>query len=95
MAEEDKGVVEGEKKDSTPIATATTSENGKKKQRGFLARVWNIIFRRRSDDFEKRLQYISKEEAAVLSRMKRRSLTWRRMTRNLIVLSIIFEVFVI
>lgn len=95
MAEEDKGVVEGEKKDSTSIATATTSENGKKKQRGFLARVWNIIFRRRSDDFEKRLQYISKEEAAVLSRMKRRSLTWRRMTRNLIVLSIIFEVFVI
>ncbi|KAI6703005.1 hypothetical protein NL676_012141 [Syzygium grande] len=46
----------------------------------------------RSDDFEKRLQYISKEEAAVLSRMKRRSHSWRRMARHLILFSLLFEV---
>jgi hypothetical protein len=91
---EDKGVGDVEKKDSTATAGATTDSSGigKKKRRGFLSRIWNGIFRPHGDDFEKRLQYISKEEAAVLSRMKRRSLTWRRMIRQLIIFSIIFEV---
>ncbi|XP_062163908.1 uncharacterized protein At2g24330 [Alnus glutinosa] len=91
---EDKGVGKVEKKDSTATAGATTDSSGigKKKRRGFLSRIWNGIFRPHGDDFEKRLQYISKEEAAVLSRMKRRSLTWRRMIRQLIIFSIIFEV---
>lgn len=93
MAEE-KGVGEVEKKESTATAGATTDTNGigKKKRRGFLARIWNGIFRLHGDDFEKRLKYISKEEATVLSRMKRRSLTWRRMIRQLIIFSVIFEV---
>lgn len=91
---EDKGVGKVENKDSTATAGATTETNGvgKKKRRGFLSRVWNGIFRLHGDDFEKRLQYISKEEAAVLSRMKRRSLSWRRMIRQLIIFSVIFEV---
>lgn len=69
-----------------------TSGTGKKKRRGILSRMWNGIFRMHGDDFEKRLQYISKEEASVLSRMKRRSQTWRRMTRHLIIFSVLFEV---
>jgi hypothetical protein len=94
MAEE-KGVGEVEKKEPTATAGATTDTNGigkKKKRRGFLARIWNSIFRLHGDDFEKRLKYISKEEAAVLSRMKRRSLTCRQMIRQLIIFSVIFEV---
>ncbi|CAI0395168.1 unnamed protein product [Linum tenue] len=65
----------------------------KKKRKGIMSRVWNTIFRLHGgDDFEKRLKYISKEEAAVLTRMKKRSLTWRKMTRNLIAFSVLFEV---
>ncbi|XP_062101582.1 uncharacterized protein At2g24330 [Humulus lupulus] len=91
---EDKGVGEGEKIESgtTPTATTTTSEIGmKKKRKGIFSRIWNGIFRIHGDDFEKRLQYISKEEATVLARMKRRSQTWRRMIRHLIIFSVIFE----
>ncbi|XP_059655909.1 uncharacterized protein At2g24330-like [Cornus florida] len=64
----------------------------KKKQGGILSRIWNGLFRIRGDDFEKRLQHISKEEAAVLARMRKRSLSWRRMTRHLIIFSVVFEV---
>ncbi|XP_075641827.1 uncharacterized protein At2g24330 [Castanea sativa] len=97
---EDKGIGEGENKDastSTAAAAATTDGNDKKKtqRQGILSRVWKGIFRLHGDDFEKRLQYISKEEAAVVARLKRRSYTWRRMTRNLIVISVILEVIAI
>lgn len=73
-------------------------EVSKKKARGgflgLMSRIWNGMFRFRGqwDDFEKRLQHISKEEAALLSRMKRRSHTWRRMARHLILFSVFFEV---
>ncbi|KAF5461504.1 hypothetical protein F2P56_017593 [Juglans regia] len=93
---EDKGIGEVEKESAAGGAATTTNNNnnevGKKKQRGLLSRVWKGIFRLHGDDFEKRLQYISKEEAAVLNRTKRRSRTWRRMTRNLIIFSVILEV---
>ncbi|XVE53455.1 hypothetical protein DITRI_Ditri03aG0004500 [Diplodiscus trichospermus] len=83
---EDKGIPEGENKESSsPLVV-------KKKGKGVFSRLWNAIFRIHGDDFEKRLQHISKEEAAVLARMKRRSQTWRRMIRHLIVLSVILEV---
>lgn len=85
MAEE-KAAVEGETKETVADVA------GKKKSRGFFSRIWNGIFRVRGDDFEKRLQHISKEEATVLARLKRRALTWRRMARNLIIFSVIFEV---
>lgn len=84
---EDKAIVEGEKKDTD----TTTTEPTKKKKKGIICRIWNAIFRIHGDDFEKRLQYISKEEAAVLARIKRRSQTWRRMIRHLIIFSVIFE----
>ncbi|XP_059665548.1 uncharacterized protein At2g24330-like [Cornus florida] len=73
-----------EKKDKVTVV--------KKKQGGVLSRIWNGVFRTHGDDFEKRLQHISKEEAAVLARMKKRSRSWRKMARNLIVFSVIFEV---
>lgn len=94
---EDKGMVEDDKKDSAATAGATADTKGieKKKRPGIISRVWNGIFRLHGDDFEKRLQFISKEEAAVLARMKRRSQTWRRMLRQLIIFSIIFEVIAI
>lgn len=88
---DDKGAGEGEKKDAAAAATASTAV-AKKKQKGFFSRIWNGIFRLHNDDFEKRLQYISKEEAAVLGRLKRRSQTCRRTIRQLITFSIIFEV---
>ncbi|XP_021276629.1 uncharacterized protein At2g24330 [Herrania umbratica] len=82
---EDKSIPEGESKESSPPVV-------KKKGKGVLSRVWNAIFRIHGDDFEKRLEHISKEEAAVLARMKRRSQTWRRMVRHLIGFSVILEV---
>ncbi|XP_010548513.1 PREDICTED: uncharacterized protein At2g24330-like [Tarenaya hassleriana] len=93
VEERESAVVEsGEQRDSG-VATADAGRDGKKKKhKGWFSRLWDGVFRIRGDDFEKRLQYISKEEAAVLSRMKRRSQTWRKLSRNLIVFSIFFEV---
>lgn len=68
------------------------SSAAKKQRRGILSRIWRGIFGARSEDYEKRLQYLSKEEAAVHARMKRRAQSSRRMVRNLIVLSVIVEV---
>jgi len=63
----------------------------KTKKKGILSRIWHAVFGLRGDDFEKRLQYISKEEATLHSRMKRRALRWRRTARNLVVFSVILE----
>ncbi|CAL9202630.1 uncharacterized protein At2g24330-like [Musa acuminata AAA Group] len=64
----------------------------KKQRRGFVARLWHGIFAGRNEDYEKRLQYLSKEEATVHSRMKHRAQSSRRIVRDLIVLSVILEV---
>lgn len=67
-------------------------KNKKKKGKGLVSRIFGFFRKSRSDDFEKRLQNISKEEAAVLSRIKRRSQSWRRMARHLILFSLLFEI---
>ncbi|KAK6155530.1 hypothetical protein DH2020_009778 [Rehmannia glutinosa] len=85
MAAESKNDV----KDS--VTTTDTVIKKTKKKKGLLSRLWGAIFRLHGDDFEKRLQYISKEEAAVLSRITRRSQSWRRMNRHLIIFSVLFE----
>ncbi|KAL8492837.1 hypothetical protein ACS0TY_024146 [Phlomoides rotata] len=72
-------------------STDTEIKRTKKNKKGVLSRLWGAIFRLHGDDFEKRLQYISKEEAAVLSRITRRSNSWRRMTRHLILFSVLLE----
>ncbi|XP_064944974.1 uncharacterized protein At2g24330 isoform X2 [Musa acuminata AAA Group] len=64
----------------------------KKQRRGIVSRLWGWIFGGRSEDYEKRLQHLSKEEAAVHARMKRRAQSSRRMIRNVIVFSVILEV---
>ncbi|KAI3702793.1 hypothetical protein L6452_28545 [Arctium lappa] len=66
-----------------------------KTKKSFFSRVWNVLFRLHADDFEKRLQYISKEEATLLSRMKRRSSSWKATARNLIIVSVFLEVVVV
>ncbi|KAK4481958.1 hypothetical protein RD792_012871 [Penstemon davidsonii] len=84
----------GESKNEVEESVTPTEPEIKKakKNKGVLSRLWHAIFGRRGDDFEKRLQHISKEEVAVLGRITRRSQIWRRMTRNLIIFSVLLEV---
>ena len=72
-------------------AEAAAEAKGKGKLGGVLGRLWRALFGGR-EDFEKRLQYLSKEEAAVHARMRRRTQFSRRAVRNLIVLSVLAEV---
>ncbi|XP_052143911.1 uncharacterized protein At2g24330-like [Oryza glaberrima] len=83
---------------SSPEAAAVgEEEKGKGKREegrrggGVLGRMWRALFGRR-EDYEKRLQYLSKEEAAVHARMRRRTQFSRTAVRNLIVLSVLAEV---
>lgn len=87
MAEEKdvKEVVE-EKNDNSPM---------RKEKKGIFSRFWNGLIRLHGDDFEKRLQYISKEEATILARMKKRYTRWRKTARNIIVSSLFLEVILI
>lgn len=72
-------------------APAPPEAKEKAKRGGVLGRVWRALFGGR-EDFEKRLQYLSKEEAAVHARMRRRTQFSRRAVRNLIVFSVLAEV---
>ncbi|KAE8767194.1 Superkiller viralicidic activity 2-like protein 2 [Hordeum vulgare] len=67
-------------------------EEGEKKKAGggVLGRMRRGIFDGR-EDYEKRLQYLSKEEAAMHARMRRRTQFSRRTFRNIIVLSVVAE----
>ncbi|XP_026446669.1 uncharacterized protein At2g24330-like [Papaver somniferum] len=73
------------------VDKAKETKATKKQRKGIFSRIWNRLFGSRKDDFEKRLQNISKEEATVMARMKRRTQSWRRMARNLIVFSVLLE----
>lgn len=81
-----------EERETAPDNAAETDGNKKEKKRGLVSRIWNAIFRSSGDDFEKRLQYISKEENVVVARMSARSRSWRRTSRQLILFSVLFEV---
>ncbi|KAF9600833.1 hypothetical protein IFM89_013068 [Coptis chinensis] len=72
--------------------SSIVKETSSKQRRGLFSRIFNGLFRKRGDDFEKRLQHISKEEASVLARMKKRSQRWRWMARNLILFSLLLEI---
>ncbi|KAF3655144.1 hypothetical protein T459_32802 [Capsicum annuum] len=82
--------------DTAATAPVTSTDNEaktkKKKKKGLLSRIWNSLFGSHKDDFEKRLQHISKEEAAVIARTVKRSHSWRRMSRHLIIISVLLEV---
>eukprot|EP00249_Psilotum_nudum_P017203 c26208_g1_i1 orf=473-1717(-) len=69
---------------------------------GAVKRIWSrivhlgqLFFRSSNDDFEKKLKHLSKEEAAVHTRLKRRSQAWRKLARALIVYSIIVELLIL
>nr|CAB3487683.1 unnamed protein product [Digitaria exilis] len=66
-------------------------EEEKREGAGILGRIWRALFGGRGEDYEKRLQNLSKEEAAVLARMRRRAQFSRRGVRNLIALSVLGE----
>jgi hypothetical protein len=77
------------KEEDKPTTTTTTTTA--KKGGGVLGRMWRGLFGGR-EDYEKRLQYLSKEEASVHARMRRRTQFSRRTVRNIIVLSVLAEV---
>lgn len=86
-----------EQNDSAVVQSAASGDGGEKnkkekKSQGLFSRIWNVLFRVKGDDFEKRLNDISKGEATVRSRMNRRSITRRNFIRNLIAFSVFFEV---
>ncbi|KAL9237750.1 hypothetical protein vseg_012263 [Gypsophila vaccaria] len=63
-----------------------------KKKKGIISRVWNGLFGSRKDDFERRLERLSKEEATVLTRMRRRAQSWGRLKRHIIMFSVLLEI---
>ncbi|CAH9143255.1 unnamed protein product [Cuscuta epithymum] len=71
--------------------TETEVKTNRKKKKGLISRMWNALFKSGRDDFEKRLQHISKEEAAVIQRITTRAQRVSRTLRNLIILSVLFE----
>ncbi|KAG5605918.1 hypothetical protein H5410_027410, partial [Solanum commersonii] len=66
--------------DTELVASSTDKVEKKKKRR-----------ESKKNDFKKRLQHISKEEGVVIARINKRSQNWRRMKRNVIVLSVLCE----
>ncbi|XP_024401746.1 uncharacterized protein At2g24330 [Physcomitrium patens] len=66
-----------------------------KAQRGVLSVIWGLMgslfSRGNKNDFEKRLQHLTKEEVAVHSRLKRRTQRWRKLARVMIIYSIVGE----
>uniref|UniRef100_A0A0E0KSX5 Lunapark domain-containing protein n=1 Tax=Oryza punctata TaxID=4537 RepID=A0A0E0KSX5_ORYPU len=72
--------------------TKGKDEEGKRKGGGILRMIWRALLGGRGEDYEKGLQYLSKEEVAVHARMHRRAQLARRGVRNLLVLSVLSEV---
>ncbi|XP_072968553.1 uncharacterized protein At2g24330-like isoform X2 [Typha angustifolia] len=81
------------KVDSTSETSPDPAAKREKKRTGygFVSRMWKGIFRG-PEDFEKRLQYLSKEEASVQARLKRRARTSRQTARNVIFVSVVLEI---
>lgn len=81
-----------EEKDVKEVGEENSECTTKKGKGSIFARFWNGLIRLHGDDFEKRLQYIHKEEATILARLKTRSTRWRKTARNIIVSSVLLEV---
>ncbi|KAJ6835230.1 uncharacterized protein M6B38_122505 [Iris pallida] len=79
---------------STGGEPSAVVEKKKNKKKGLISRVLGGIFRSggSSEDYEKKLQNLSKEEASVHARLKRRALSSRSRSRNIIAISIALEV---
>ncbi|XP_071691898.1 uncharacterized protein At2g24330-like [Rutidosis leptorrhynchoides] len=81
-----------EEKDVTEVGNEKNDSPTKTEKKSIFARFWSGLIRLHGDDFEKRLQYIHKEEATILARMKKRSMRWRKTARNIIVSFVLLEV---
>eukprot|EP00252_Welwitschia_mirabilis_P004742 TRINITY_DN15038_c0_g2_i1.p1 TRINITY_DN15038_c0_g2~~TRINITY_DN15038_c0_g2_i1.p1 ORF type:complete len:421 (-),score=93.59 TRINITY_DN15038_c0_g2_i1:316-1578(-) len=86
MATSDEGTVPSEKETSSFISNPKS-----KPKKGIFSRIWNFFFKSSKEDFEKKLEHLSKEEAAIHARLKRRSQTWRKVARSIILYSVILE----
>lgn len=71
-------------------------------RKSVIRRIWNsfsilghLFYKTSKEDFEKRLQHLSKEEAAAHTRLKRRAQTWRKLARGAIIYSIIIELLIL
>lgn len=62
------------------------------KRKGLLSRMWAWTFGGRRQDYESLLQHLSKEEADVHRRMKRRQQWWSSWARNIIVCAFACEI---
>lgn len=82
----------GEDPTTSSSSVANQQKKGGAASKSIVSRMWRGIFGGGSDDYEKRLSYLSKEEASVHARMKRRAINSRRISNNIIVLSVVFEV---
>ncbi|KAL2644207.1 hypothetical protein R1flu_011794 [Riccia fluitans] len=96
----DKEISEEDAKVAALVSTVTDEKV--KPRKGMVSRIWSamglvghLFFRNSKEDFEKRLQHLSKEEVAVHTRLKRRTAHWRKFARNLILYSVIGEVLVL
>ncbi|KAG6472802.1 uncharacterized protein At2g24330-like [Zingiber officinale] len=77
---------------SSPVGDPDAVLTPKRQQRrGFVSRLLRGIFAA-DDDIQKKLEHISKEEASIHSRLKRRAQSSRKIARNVIFLSVIIEV---
>ncbi|WOK94813.1 hypothetical protein Cni_G03518 [Canna indica] len=63
----------------------------KQRRMGVVSRLWRGIFGA-DDDFQKKLEHLSKAEASVLARLKRRARSSKKVAKNIIYLSVVFEV---
>ncbi|XP_042448298.1 uncharacterized protein At2g24330-like [Zingiber officinale] len=63
----------------------------RQQRRSFLSRLLRGIFAA-DNDIQKKLEHISKEEASIHSRLKRRAQSSRKIAKNVIFLSVIIEV---
>ncbi|KAL8189231.1 hypothetical protein R6Q57_028797 [Mikania cordata] len=81
-----------EEKDTNEVGEEKNDHTPRKGKKSIFSRFWNGLLRLYDDDFERRLRYISKEETAILARMKKRSTRWRKTARNLIVSYVLLEV---
>ncbi|TVU15172.1 hypothetical protein EJB05_38679 [Eragrostis curvula] len=85
-----------ERMTSAAVADASITKGKEEKEQrkgpGVLGRIWRALFGGRDEDYEKRLQHLSKEEADLLARMRRLAQFSRRGVRNLVVLSVLGEV---
>lgn len=89
-----------EKPQSSPsVVPETTTTGDRKSSRGIGSAIWgamgllgSLFTRGNKNDFEKRLQHLTKEEVAVHTRLKRRTQRWRKVARAMIIYSIVGEV---